>query len=208
MRIDATPHNGEIAGLAYDVYPYYVSTKQFRESNYPNCASFRPNIMSASPPKETEVEQASPDDPDAQMNDPQDPHASGAYEFEVKEQDRWLPIANGQLSPDISLIPLSDLCAARAQKTVPFCILKLAVSGIASWILFYYTRSSPIRPVNELGTKTFEPVVLLRSYVLSCPTLPHPNPPQRRKALLQRPEKKIEALLTLTFITLPQLPGL
>jgi len=50
--------------------------------------------MSASPPKETEVEQASPDDPDAQMNDPQDPHASGAYEFEVKEQDRWLPIAN------------------------------------------------------------------------------------------------------------------
>ena len=29
------------------------------------------------------------------MNDPQDPHSSGlAYEFEVKEQDRWLPIAN------------------------------------------------------------------------------------------------------------------
>lgn len=29
------------------------------------------------------------------MNDPQDPQASGlAYEFEVKEQDRWLPIAN------------------------------------------------------------------------------------------------------------------
>ncbi|KAK4168539.1 histone-fold-containing protein [Cladorrhinum sp. PSN259] len=36
----------------------------------------------------------SPED-DAQMNDPQDPHSSGlAYEFEVKEQDRWLPIAN------------------------------------------------------------------------------------------------------------------
>jgi len=53
--------------------------------------------MSASPPKETDVEQGvqSPDDPDAQMNDPQDPHASGlGYEFEVKEQDRWLPIAN------------------------------------------------------------------------------------------------------------------
>ncbi len=30
------------------------------------------------------------------MNDPQDPHSSGlTYEFEVKEQDRWLPIANG-----------------------------------------------------------------------------------------------------------------
>jgi len=50
--------------------------------------------MSASPPKETTdvVEQESPGDPDAQMNDP---HSSGlAYEFEVKEQDRWLPIAN------------------------------------------------------------------------------------------------------------------
>jgi len=53
--------------------------------------------MSASPPKEPDVEQGvqSPDDPE-QMNDPQDPHASGlgGYEFEVKEQDRWLPIAN------------------------------------------------------------------------------------------------------------------
>jgi hypothetical protein len=62
--------------------------------------------MSASPPKETDVEQGvqSPDDTDAQMNDPQDPHASGlAYEFEVKEQDRWLPIANGEsLTPALS----------------------------------------------------------------------------------------------------------
>jgi len=50
--------------------------------------------MSASPPKETAHDGVqSPDDTDAQMN--QDPHSSGlAYEFEVKEQDRWLPIAN------------------------------------------------------------------------------------------------------------------
>ncbi|KAL7628859.1 hypothetical protein AAE478_000374 [Parahypoxylon ruwenzoriense] len=47
-----------------------------------------------SPPKDVEPGVQSPDD-EAQMNDPQDPHASGlAYEFEVKEQDRWLPIAN------------------------------------------------------------------------------------------------------------------
>jgi len=53
--------------------------------------------MSASPPKDADVEQGvqSPDDPNDQMNDPQDPHAAGlGYEFEVKEQDRWLPIAN------------------------------------------------------------------------------------------------------------------
>ncbi|KAI1093586.1 nuclear transcription factor Y subunit B-3 [Rostrohypoxylon terebratum] len=47
-----------------------------------------------SPPKHVEPGVQSPDD-EAQMNDPQDPHGSGlAYEFEVKEQDRWLPIAN------------------------------------------------------------------------------------------------------------------
>ncbi|KAK2626746.1 hypothetical protein QTJ16_003921 [Diplocarpon rosae] len=49
--------------------------------------------MSASP-KETDHEAGvqSPDDPDAVMNDP---HNAGlAFEFEVKEQDRWLPIAN------------------------------------------------------------------------------------------------------------------
>lgn len=54
--------------------------------------------MSTSPPKDVDVEQGvqSPDDTETHMNDSQDPHASGlAYEFEVKEQDRWLPIANG-----------------------------------------------------------------------------------------------------------------
>ncbi|ORY65973.1 histone-fold-containing protein [Pseudomassariella vexata] len=48
-----------------------------------------------SPPKDIEPGVQSPDGDEAQMNDPQDPHGSGlAYEFEVKEQDRWLPIAN------------------------------------------------------------------------------------------------------------------
>ncbi|KAG4443706.1 hypothetical protein IFR05_000795 [Cadophora sp. M221] len=51
--------------------------------------------MSASP-KETDHEagvQSPTDDPDAVMNDP---HNAGlTFEFEVKEQDRWLPIANG-----------------------------------------------------------------------------------------------------------------
>ncbi|KAL2165176.1 hypothetical protein VTH06DRAFT_472 [Thermothelomyces fergusii] len=53
--------------------------------------------MSDSPqsnPKD--VEQGAPSgDDEAQMNDPQDPQSTGlGYEFEVKEQDRWLPIAN------------------------------------------------------------------------------------------------------------------
>ncbi|RKF80333.1 Subunit of the heme-activated glucose-repressed Hap2p-3p-4p-5p CCAAT-binding complex [Golovinomyces cichoracearum] len=53
--------------------------------------------MSASPSPKEDVEaavQSPPDDPDAQMN--QDPGLS--YELEVKEQDRWLPIANGKMT--------------------------------------------------------------------------------------------------------------
>ncbi|KAI9879970.1 MAG: hypothetical protein M1830_006278 [Pleopsidium flavum] len=53
--------------------------------------------MSASPPKETDVEPGaqSPDNSEHMERDPQDPQAQAlAYEFEVKEQDRWLPIAN------------------------------------------------------------------------------------------------------------------
>lgn len=74
--------------------------------------------MSDSPqsnPKEVEQGAPSPDE-DAQMNDPQDPHSAGhAYEFEVKEQDRWLPIANGRwlslfflcfLGDDSRVVPL------------------------------------------------------------------------------------------------------
>ncbi|GFP52474.1 hypothetical protein ACSS6W_003462 [Trichoderma asperelloides] len=48
-----------------------------------------------SPPKDVDQGAQSPDE--EQMNDNQDPHSAGGagYEFEgVKEQDRWLPIAN------------------------------------------------------------------------------------------------------------------
>lgn len=51
-----------------------------------------------SPPKDVEQSVQSPDD-EGQMNDNQDPHSAGGisgYDFEVKEQDRWLPIANGE----------------------------------------------------------------------------------------------------------------
>ncbi|KAI9784163.1 MAG: Nuclear transcription factor Y subunit B-3 [Geoglossum umbratile] len=54
--------------------------------------------MSASPQKDLDVEPGaqSPDDTDAPMDkEAQDQQAQGTgYEFEVKEQDRWLPIAN------------------------------------------------------------------------------------------------------------------
>lgn len=46
------------------------------------------------------------------MNDNQEPHSAGGtgYEFEgVKEQDRWLPIANGMSSSSPPLEPSVEL---------------------------------------------------------------------------------------------------
>lgn len=51
-------------------------------------------MSSTSPSKEPEVdpEVQSNEDPDQMDKDQDSPHG---HEFEVKEQDRWLPIANG-----------------------------------------------------------------------------------------------------------------
>ena len=65
--------------------------------------------MSSTPPKKEGVEQGaqSPDDSEPHMDrEAQETQAQGlGYEFEVKEQDRWLPIANGT-SVFLSLSPL------------------------------------------------------------------------------------------------------
>ncbi|MCJ1482404.1 hypothetical protein MMC06_002568 [Schaereria dolodes] len=53
--------------------------------------------MSPSPPKETDVEQGAPSPDNSEHMDRGEAEAQArelAYEFEVKEQDRWLPIAN------------------------------------------------------------------------------------------------------------------
>ena len=57
--------------------------------------------MSVSPPKE-EVEAGDRSPDNSEHMDRGDTEAQArelAYEFEVKEQDRWLPIANGWSSP-------------------------------------------------------------------------------------------------------------
>lgn len=68
-------------------------------------------MSSASPSKEPEVEHdaQSGDDHEQMEKDQQHSEAHGQGEFEVKEQDRWLPIANGQFSSSCSYFPRSDL---------------------------------------------------------------------------------------------------
>jgi nuclear transcription Y subunit beta len=54
--------------------------------------------MSASPPQdENDATVASPEESNDQGGAGVDHIAALGYEFEVKEQDRWLPIANGML---------------------------------------------------------------------------------------------------------------
>jgi pre-mRNA-splicing factor ATP-dependent RNA helicase DHX38/PRP16 len=65
-------------------------------------------MSSASPPKEPEVEpeNQSGDDPEQMDRENQDANAGVAGEFEVKEQDRWLPIANGLFNAFLRLVPI------------------------------------------------------------------------------------------------------
>lgn len=85
--------------------------------------------MSASPPKKSDVEPGaqSPDDSEPHMDrETQDTQAQGlAYEFEVKEQDRWLPIANGWSFMRFPLV--FDLCALPIT-----CMSTNTMTGIAS----------------------------------------------------------------------------
>lgn len=62
-------------------------------------------MSSASPPKEPEVERGTQSGDDAEQMEREHPdtQAQGQGEFEVKEQDRWLPIANGTSSDFILL---------------------------------------------------------------------------------------------------------
>ncbi|RGP62865.1 nuclear transcription y subunit beta [Fusarium longipes] len=73
-----------------------------------------------SPPKEVDQGAPSPDD-EAQMNDQQDPQSANTagYEFEgVKEQDRWLPIANARSAVHIWIPLMSCDSSSRSPKAL------------------------------------------------------------------------------------------
>ena len=72
------------------------------ESTLQGVFIYRPAIMSAStPPKDaTDAEPGDPTPDKSSMERGDADGGAGTYsEFDVKEQDRWLPIANGKLTP-------------------------------------------------------------------------------------------------------------
>ncbi|OCK93684.1 histone-fold-containing protein [Cenococcum geophilum 1.58] len=81
--------------------------------------------MSATPPKKVDVEPGvqSPDDSEPPMDrEAQDTQAQGlGYEFEVKEQDRWLPIANVARIMKMAL-PENAKIAKEAKECMQECV--------------------------------------------------------------------------------------
>ncbi|KAL7961410.1 histone-fold-containing protein [Trichoderma compactum] len=72
-----------------------------------------------SPPKDVDQGAQSPDE-EGQMNDNQEPHSAGGtgYEFEgVKEQDRWLPIANAARFSQPRIFPMPHHLLPNVQET-------------------------------------------------------------------------------------------
>ena len=75
--------------------------------------------MSASPPeKSAEQGDATPDNNSESMDRGEEVQAREAYDFEVKEQDRWLPIANGWLHAILSCVILVLWIAHFRRKTM------------------------------------------------------------------------------------------
>jgi hypothetical protein len=77
--------------------------------------------MSASPTKEAEVEQGDPSAEENQEMAHEDPHSRehGYSDFDVKEQDRWLPIANGWFSSSHPIHPLTPRAPAWVVHRLP-----------------------------------------------------------------------------------------
>ncbi|KAI9375695.1 histone-fold-containing protein [Aspergillus egyptiacus] len=79
-------------------------------------------MSSTSPSKEPEVEhEAQSGEDQEQMDKEQDAHAQGQGEFEVKEQDRWLPIANVARIMKLAL-PENAKIAKEAKECMQECV--------------------------------------------------------------------------------------
>jgi hypothetical protein len=151
--------------------------------------------MSASPPKDVEVEPGA-QSPEEEQMEHQDTQAQGigGFELEVKEQDRWLPIANGWclFQHARAFVPVLFTC------TLSHCRLTIAID----WHRFklpiltpQHARASCLFAHHSIKQKKLQSN-------LSCPMLPHNHRP-----LTRNPQTKVLHQM-LTFITLLQSLGL
>lgn len=113
-----------------------------------------------SPPKEVDQGAQSPED-EAQMNEQQDPQSANTagYEFEgVKEQDRWLPIANGKCSiPRGALVVICSFPRARAARS-------LSLLAVQIWPAPCLAIRPPSRPKRLAPPRPIELMSLMLTF--------------------------------------------
>ncbi len=110
--------------------------------------------MSNSPPAEKDVEQSAQSGEEQDQMDREQEGAQGAGlgDFEVKEQDRWLPIANGMVGA-VSLSPPFLPCATNAHWNLICPSLALqsceyARCAVSSTVLELWTSES-VQPPGQ-----------------------------------------------------------
>lgn len=162
--------------------------------------------MSSTPPKKEGVEQAaqSPDeeDPAPMDREAQETQAQGlGYEFEVKEQDRWLPIANGasiSLSPSYPLIcaPFRSCCKLTDRSHLASLDARISVNR----------AEEPFRCRITLAVAAALCTCKTAALQPSCPLHP-PTPPRRRHTRRPTPAPAPAMSPMLTFVILLQSPA-
>jgi hypothetical protein len=90
----------------------FLQVAEYNMSQSPRTTDVEGQQVSNSAALQADANQPSPDEHEQQemSRGPDDPgdHGMGVYDFEVKEQDRWLPIANGMFLFGSSFTSWSD----------------------------------------------------------------------------------------------------
>ena len=164
--------------------------------------------MSSTPPKKDGVEPPqSPDDEHPMDRNAEETQAQGlGYEFEVKEQDRWLPIANGALpSPsflcrfDLRVVSFPSARRRIALNRRPWMPTHPPIARLSRLRVESQAVSNASHSTSPCAWKTAD------LQPPSCRPLLH-IPPFRRHTRPPRPPPTV-LHQTLTFVTLLQSPA-
>ena len=161
--------------------------------------------MSASPPKQEGVEPVqSPDEEPHMDRNTEENSAQIGYEFEVKEQDRWLPIANGT-SISLAVSRAFDLRAVN-----PTVCTSTDCSNGRLWMPTdprpprncVESRAKPSAVSHSAPTRAWKTADVQPT---KCRPMNHTRPlPRHNQRQRAQPRMPVPAMLT--YVTLLQLP--
>jgi hypothetical protein len=149
----------------------FLQVAEYNMSQSPRTTDVEGQQVSNSAVLQAETNQPSPDEHEQQdmSRGPDDPgdHGMGVYDFEVKEQDRWLPIANGMSSSVLPSLRWSDRVrpTREAAEFVPPLHHHLLIDQCHQWPCPF---TSPIySPIARFDISTVESELLLPAQICS-----------------------------------------